>query len=65
MFADSVRLEWKSIKDVNKIQVGCTITIPTKVTTTMNNYTDIGRQVVICLKEIENLESVKKLKKMV
>lgn len=53
------------IKDVNKIQVGCTITIPTKTTTTMNNYADIGRLVVLALKEIENLDSVKKLKKLV
>lgn len=51
------------IKDVNKIQAGWTIEIPTKQTviTYTKDYASIGKQLEICLKEIEKLDSVKKL----
>ena len=50
------------IKDKNKIYVGQVITIPTPTPTTpAKNYTEIGKQVEACLKDIQNLPSFKKL----
>lgn len=49
------------IKDVNKIIAGAVIEIPIASQT---NYQDIGKQLVKCLNDIENLQSVKILKQM-
>lgn len=49
------------IKDVNKIRAGAVIEIPIASQT---NYQDIGKQLVKCLKDVEDLPSVKTLKQM-
>ena len=56
------------IKNVNLIVAGDTITIPTASNTSNTSkgkdYSAIGRQVEVCLKDIEKLESFKKLNSM-
>lgn len=56
------------IKNVNVIVAGDTINIPTvsKAPTTSKgkDYNAIGKQVEVCLKDIENLPSFKKLNSM-
>ena len=49
------------IKDVNKIVAGTVIEIPIA---SQANYQEIGKQLVKCLNDIENLQSVKTLKQM-
>lgn len=57
------------IKNVNLIVAGDTINIPTTSESTNTSkgkdYTAIGKQVEICLKDIEKLESFKKLNTMI
>lgn len=57
------------IKNVNVIIAGETITIPTNSTSSNTSkgkdYSAIGKQVEVCLKDIENLASFKKLKKLI
>lgn len=54
------------IKNINVIVAGDTIVIPTSSTTSKGkDYTAIGRQVEVCLKDIEKLASFKKLKSMI
>lgn len=50
------------IKNVNVIVAGDVITIPTA--TKSKDYSAIGKQVEVCLKDIENLASFKKLNSM-
>ena len=54
------------IKNINVIVAGDTIVIPTSSTTSKGkDYSAIGRQVEVCLKDIEKLESFKKLNSMI
>lgn len=57
------------IKNANLIVAGDTITIPTTSkpsnTSKGKDYSAIGRQVEVCLKDIEKLASFKKLKSMI
>lgn len=49
------------IKNVNIIQVGWSLTIPTPVSTSQKNYEKIGKQVEKVLQDINNLDSFKSL----
>lgn len=57
------------IKNVNLIVAGDTIIIPTGSTSTSTSkgkdYAAIGKQMEICLQDIENLASFKKLKTLI
>lgn len=59
---DIVKANSKLIKNKNSISVGWVLTIPTK--TASKNYANIGKQLEVTIKDIENLASFKKLKKM-
>lgn len=49
------------IKNVNVIQVGWSLTIPTTVTTSQKNYEKIGKQVEKVMEDINQLDSFKSL----